>query len=133
MVLVDQVRENVAFRDRKTSVVFIPSQGRFPELYTNPWTKLFLEAVCGFFGSGCGAVVSAVHQGGENGIGNQNDKSKQFCPKLCLIAPILLSLAGYLIAAWSWWDITELRFGFCLLGGFCISVIFGFIFMGRIF
>jgi len=92
--------------------------------------------------SGIGSfLIGAIHESGEDRIDEQNAKSEQFRPKLYFVAPVLLSLAGYLIAVWGWWNLywrnpcgwKEFRSGLALIGGFWISVIGGFLFVSRIF
>lgn len=111
-------------------------------------TKLFNglgEGVCGNSGSFRRSIgsflIGAVHQSGEHGISNQKRKPNEFRPKFYLVAPILLCVAGYLIAVWGWWNIrfrnpcgwSEVWCGLAILGGCSVSVISGVIFVSRIF
>ncbi len=121
---------------------YIPSS--FAVCNSNP--RLFVNFKCvgvvlqGLTRSVSRFFVSAVHESSEDRVGEQKGKPKQFRPKLHFVAPVLLSLAGYLISVWGWWNLywrntcgwRELGCGIAFIGGFWISVIGGFLLI-RIF
>jgi hypothetical protein len=101
----------------------------------------FVRRICGAFRSVGSLLVGAVHQASEDRVDDQNAESKNLRPKFCFVAPVLLSLAGYLVAVWGWWWLRfrnphgwrELWCGLALIGGYCVSVIGGLWLGWRIF
>jgi hypothetical protein len=84
-----------------------------------------------------GGLSEIVSSTGFASIDKQEKNANEFRPKFYSVAPILFSLAGYLITVWGWWGLywrdtsgwRELRYGLAVLGGICISYV-GILFLG---